>query len=385
MTQPIRRVLITGANGFIGKNLKLRLTEMPGFLVHTFVRGDDTKNLSKLVAQSDVVVHLAGENRPSDQSAFFKVNAGLTVTLCDFIRLEKRATGREIKLLLASSTQALIDNPYGRSKLSAEQVAQSLAMDIGTPVSIFRLPGVFGKWCKPHYNSVVATFCYNLARGLPVKVDDSKKLITLVYIDDVVKSLINEIQVKSNINGLVKFQNIRPEYKVTLGNLFRQIESFAISRSDKALSPVWSQFSRILYSTYLSYLPINHCHYPLVKHSDQRGDFVEILKTKKSGQFSFFTIKPFLVRGGHYHHTKTEKFLVVKGVAKFRFKHVITNEFYEIVVSDKQFMIVDIIPGWSHDITNLGDDELIVFLWANEVFDEQNPDTIFLKVSHEKN
>jgi UDP-2-acetamido-2,6-beta-L-arabino-hexul-4-ose reductase len=372
-----RRILVTGANGFIGQNLVVCLNELTNITISTFVRGDDMAHLSELMAQTDAVVHLAGENRPADESAFSQVNAGLTAALCEAIQQEYATTGRHVPLVLASSTQAECDNPYGRSKLEAEQALHSLAQATGNPCVVFRLPGVFGKWCKPNYNSVVATFCHNFARDLPIQINDPDALVRLVYVDDVVVALLNTLQSPSA--GFVH-ATVEPEYRITLGELAAQIRAFADCREKLMIERVGAGLVRALYSTYVSYLPHEKFSYEVPQHADSRGVFIEILKTHDSGQFSYFTAHPGITRGGHYHHTKTEKFLVIKGEALFRFRHLLTNDLVEFRTSGITPQVVDTIPGWSHDITNVGDEEMIVMLWANENFDHQKPDTVTSKV-----
>lgn len=377
MSQPDRNVLVTGANGFIGKNLRVRLGELPGFQVLVFVRGDDVGQLPGLLAQADAVIHLAGENRPQDESAFALVNTGLTVALCDAIAAQVSKHGRTVPLLLASSTQAERDNPYGRSKLAAEQAVQALAQATGNPVTVFRLPGVFGKWCKPSYNSVVATFCHNLARGLPIQINDPSASLKLVYVDDVVSALVAALE--SPTMGWSRAV-VQPEYAVSLGELAAQIRAFDDCRTTLQTDRVGTGLVRALYATYVSYLPTERFAYEVPQYADPRGVFVEMLKTPDCGQFSYFTAHPGITRGGHYHHTKTEKFLVIKGEALFRFRHVLSHELVELHTSGTKPQVVDTIPGWAHDITNVGTDEMVVILWANENFDRQRPDTVPSKV-----
>ena len=371
------RILVTGANGFIGKNLVVRLNELANITVSTFVRGDDMAHLHQVVAQADAVVHLAGENRPADEAAFSQVNAGLTSALCNAIQQECNTTGRHVPLVLASSTQAEHDNPYGRSKLAAEQAALALAQATGNPCVVFRLPGVFGKWCRPNYNSVVATFCHNLARDLPIQINDPDASVKLVYVDDVVNALLSALEAPSP--GYAQ-SVVEPEYTITLGELAAQIRAFADCRSTLMSERVGTGLVRALYATYVSYLPNEKFSYEVQQHADPRGVFVEMLKTTDCGQFSYFTAHPGITRGGHYHHTKTEKFLVIKGEALFRFRHLLTDELYELRTSGNKPTVVDTIPGWSHDITNVGNDEMVVMLWANESFDRQKPDTVASKV-----
>lgn len=371
------RILVTGANGFIGKNLVVRLSELLNVSVIPFVRGDDVALLPQLVSQVDAVVHLAGENRPAHESAFAQVNAGLTFALCGIIQQEFRSTGRHVHLVLASSTQVELDNPYGRSKLAAEAAVKALANETGNPCVIFRLPGVFGKWCKPNYNSVVATFCHNVARDLPIQINDPMASLRLVYIDDVVTALLAALE--SHEPKCIQTQ-VKTEFSITLGELANQIRAFGDCRSTLMTERVGTGFIRALYATYVSYLPSEKFSYQVTQHADPRGVFVEMLKTRDSGQFSYFTARPGITRGGHYHHTKTEKFLVIKGEALFRFRHLLTNELVELRTSSNNPRVVDSIPGWAHDITNIGSDEMVVMLWANENFDLELPDTVASKV-----
>jgi UDP-2-acetamido-2,6-beta-L-arabino-hexul-4-ose reductase len=316
-------ILVTGANGFIGKNLVVRLNELINITVSTFVRGDDVARFPQLVAQADAVIHLAGENRPNDESAFSKVNTGLTLALCDAIKQEYASTGRHVPLVFASSTQAEYDNAYGRSKLAAEQAINILAQATSNPCIVFRLPGVFGKWCKPDYNSVVATFCHNLARDLPIQIISPDAFVTLVYVDDVINAILMALETPSP--GYTQIA-VEPEYRITLDELALQIRAFAKCRTTLMSERVGSGLVRALNATYVSYLPNEKFSYEVEQHTDLRGVFVEMLKTSDSGQFSYFTAHPGVTRGGHYHHTKTEKFLVIKGEALFRFRHLLTNE-----------------------------------------------------------
>ncbi len=377
MTLSNCRILVTGANGFIGKNLVVRLNELGNINVSTFIRGDDMARLPQLVAQADSVVHLAGENRPADESAFSQVNAGLTSVLCNAIQQEFRTTGRHVPLVLASSTQAEKSIPYGLSKLAAEQAVKTLAQATGNPCVVFRLPGVFGKWCKPNYNSVVATFCHNLARDLPIQINDPSAAMRLVYIDDVVTALLNVLEEPT---AGCSYAVVEPEYAITLGKLAAQIRAFGDCRSNLMSARVGTGFVRALYATYVSYLPTDRFSYKVQQHADPRGIFVEMLKTPDCGQFSYFSAPPGVTRGGHYHHTKTEKFLVIKGDALFRFRHILTDELVELRTSGTAPQVVDSIPGWSHDITNVGNGEMVVMLWANENFDRLKPDTIVSQV-----
>jgi len=366
------RVLVTGSNGFIGKNLIIRLNELD-IQVLTYTRESSTQNLEGLIKDTDFVVHLAGENRPKDEKDFDVVNARLTMSICDALR----SLGKNTPIILASSTQAEFDNAYGKSKLNAEIALKVLEVDTGCPVYVYRLPGVFGKWCKPNYNSVVATFCYNISHNLPIQVNNPDFELSLVYIDDVVEEFVKIIQgAKDDKKELL----VQPEYKIKLGDLAGQIKMFKDSRDSLVTERVGSGLVSKLYSTYLSYIPPEQFSYSIPSYSDERGMFAEMLKTKDSGQFSFFTAGPGVTRGGHYHHSKTEKFLVIQGEARFGFRHVALDETHEIVTTSKELKIVETVPGWSHDITNIGTEDMIVMLWANEIFDPDNPDTITYKV-----
>ena len=366
------RVLVTGSNGFIGKNLIIRLNELD-IQVLTYTRESSTQNLEELIKDTDFIVHLAGENRPKDEKDFDVVNAGLTMSICDALR----SLGKNTPIILASSTQAEFDNAYGKSKLNAEASVKMLEDDTGCSVYVYRLPGVFGKWCKPNYNSVVATFCHNISHNLPIQVNNPDFELNLVYIDDVVEEFVKIIQGAKDDK---KELSVQPEYKIKLGDLSDQIKIFRESRDSLISERVGDGLIRKLYSTYVSYLSPEKFSYSIPSYNDERGMFAEMLKTKDSGQFSFFTAKPGVTRGGHYHHSKTEKFLVVQGKARFGFRHVASDETHEIISTSKELKIVETVPGWSHDITNIGTEEMIVMLWANEIFDPDNPDTITHKV-----
>lgn len=368
------RVLITGSKGFVGKNLAVRLGELPGFEVLCFDRENAPESLQDKVNAADAIVHLAGINRPKEVTEFTSGNADLTAMLCEAVK----ATGRHIPLLLASSIQAELANPYGQSKRAAEQAVEQLSAQTGNPAVIYRLPNVFGKWCKPNYNSAVATFCHNIANDLPIQINDPSTQLKLVYVDDVVEAFVHAL---STVVQGFQWGTVAPVYGIALGELAAQIEAFKNCRTSLVSERVGTGLVRALYATYVSYLPPAKFTYDLTRHGDERGVFVEMLKTPDSGQFSFFTAHPGITRGGHYHHTKTEKFLVIKGSARFGFRHVITNETYEVLTAGDVSRVVETVPGWTHDITNVGNDEMVVMLWANEIFDREKPDTIAMKVN----
>jgi UDP-2-acetamido-2,6-beta-L-arabino-hexul-4-ose reductase len=360
------KILVTGSDGFIGKNLATQLAVRGNFEILHYNRTSTTEDLRLAIAKADFICHIAGVNRTDDMDEFARTNIGLTETLCQVVR----KSGRKMPIIFASSVQAEQDNPYGVSKLAAEQALLQHSEMVGSPVYIYRLPHIFGKWSKPDYNSVVATFCYNIAHGLPLRIDDPLHLLHLVYIDDLVAAFIRVMMGNESVSC-----DIEPSYTISVGELAQQIRMFKTSRGTLISERVGDGLIRALYSTYVSYLSPKDFVYEVPKYVDPRGVFVEMLKTKDSGQFSFFTTRPGFTRGGHYHHSKTEKFLVIKGSAKFCFRHNLTQEFHEIFTSGDKPEIVQTIPGWSHDITNVCDDEMIVMLWANEIFDKDYPDT----------
>lgn len=365
------KILVTGSQGFIGKNLVVRLKELKAHEIIEFHRGIPELKLPELVQQADFIFHVAGVNRPKNEADFKTGNSDLTQLICNSI--EK--SGKKIPLVYTSSSQAVKDNPYGISKKIAEDAIFSLAQSNSS--YFYRLPNVFGKWSKPNYNSAVATFCHNIANDLPIQINDPAAVINLVYVDDVVTSFLNLL--KKHEDGVLPtepLQEVEPVYTITVGNLAQQIKDFKESRKTLITEDVGVGLVRALHATYLSFLKPDQFSYSLPKYGDSRGIFVEMLKTKTAGQFSFFTAHPGITRGGHYHHTKTEKFLVIKGKARYKFRHVVTHETYELVTDASESKVVETIPGWSHDITNIGTDELIVMLWANEIFDRQKPDTI---------
>ncbi len=375
-----KKVLITGANGFIGKNLQLHLTERKDVQVVCFMREHAADQLPELLQGVDFVFHLAGINRPQDPQEFVTGNASLTQVLCDAVAHVAATSGEKVPVVCASSTQAARDNPYGQSKRDAEDSLFALKRSHGVPVHVFRLPNVFGKWCKPNYNSAVATFCHNIARELPIQINDPASPVTLVYVDDVIDRFMQLMDGADAAVDAEGFANVVPQYTCTVGELARLIQSFKESRRTLMTERVGTGLIRALYATYMSYLPAESIAYPVPRHSDPRGVFVEMLKTPDCGQFSYFTAHPGVTRGGHYHHTKTEKFLVITGQARFKFRHMQTGESHEFVTQGDKAEIVETVPGWTHDITNIGDDEMVVMLWANEVFDRELPDTFACKV-----
>lgn len=368
------KVLITGSNGFIAKNLIQFLSEKPEIEILKAHRGTTDQEFEQSVLAADWIIHLAGVNRPLNESEFAEGNTTLTEKIAQILQQANKKT----PVILSSSIQVERDNPYGKSKLGGEQALVALNQAQGNPVYICRLANVFGKWSRPNYNSAVATFCYNVANDLPLQIHDENAVIRLVYVDDVVETFWNIL----NGQQVEQIFQVAPEYQITVGDLAKVLNGFKASRDTLITDRVGTGLTRALYSTYLSFFKPEQFDYSVPKYGDARGVFVEMLKTPDAGQFSYFTAHPGITRGGHYHHTKTEKFLVIKGKALFKFKHVVTGEFYELETQGNEPRIVETVPGWTHDITNIGDDEMIVMLWANEIFDRNKPDTYAMPITN---
>jgi UDP-2-acetamido-2,6-beta-L-arabino-hexul-4-ose reductase len=366
------KILITGSNGFIGKNLVSHLKENEDIHLYLFSKNDSNTILDAYLEEADFIFHLAGINRPEDTKEFYSGNSDLTKYITD--TLEKK--GKNTPIIFSSSIQAELDNDYGKSKLEAENHLMEYSKKNDAKVFIYRLPNVFGKWSKPNYNSVIATWCFNINNNIPIQISNQNNQLNLVYIDDVIESFLENLQ--KEIKSV--YINIPTVYNKTLGEIRDLLLKFKENRDTLLIPEVGSGFERALYATYLSYIPQNSFSYPLKGHTDERGTFYEILKTLNSGQFSLSTTAPGITRGNHYHHTKNEKFLVVKGKALLEYKHILTNEKISYEVSDKKMEVIEMIPGYTHNITNTGDEEMILFLWANENFDPNKPDTYFLKV-----
>lgn len=366
------KIVVTGGDGFIARNLRLKLEELGHRDVVALTRASAAGAAAAALAAADVVFHLAGVNRPPDPSHFASGNAGYTAELLDALA----RAGRRATVVFSSSIQAALDNPYGASKRDAELALARHAADTGAAVHVFRLANVFGKWARPNYNSAVATFCHNVARGQPITVNDPAACLRLVHVDDVVDAFVRVLE------GAVApgACEAGPVYETTVGEVAERIRAFARSRSSLVTERVGTGLVRALYATYVSYLPTDAFAYDVPRYGDARGVFAEMLKTPDCGQFSYFTAHPGVTRGEHYHHSKTEKFLVISGTAHFGFRHVVTGERHEITVEGGSGRIVETVPGWTHNISNVGAGELVVMLWANEIFDRARPDTIALKV-----
>lgn len=371
-------ILITGAGGFIGKNLVATLKAQGYTDLLLFEKNDTPETLAEYAARAGFVFHLAGINRPKDPSEFYAGNSGLTDVLLELLAKAERPA----PVLVTSSTQAALDNDYGKSKAMAEAAVYAYGETTGAPVYVFRLPGVFGKWCRPNYNSVVATFCHNAAHGLPLEVRDPAYSLPLVYIDDVVRAFIAAMDGETVTDGETPAHcRVEPEHVTTLGHLAEVIGGFAENR--KTLEAPYlaaGSLEKKLYSTWLSYLPTDQFSYPLNMHCDARGSFTEFLRTPERGQVSVNISKPGIVKGNHWHHSKNEKFLVVSGRGVIRFRKPDEETVYEYYVSGDKLEVVDIPTGYTHNIENLGEGDMVTLMWANEAFDPENPDTIYLEV-----
>lgn len=367
------KIAVTGASGFLGTNLMFRLRELGCAEVLALDRHMDVAELAGALGDVGLVFHFAGVNRPTDTAEFDSGNRGFTARLSAAMQRLPAPP----RVAYASSIQALGDTSYGLSKRAAEETLAEYTRATGAAVYVFRLPNVFGKWSRPNYNSVVATFCHNVSRGLPIEVHDPNARVRLAYVDDVLDAMVGLVGDAERAGG---FLDVRPEYSVTVGELAEIVSGFRESRSSLVIPHVGDGLVRALYATYVSFMPTEAFSYGVPRHEDARGVFVEMLKTRDSGQVSYFTALPGVTRGEHYHHSKTEKFLVIKGVARFGFRELRTGQFHEIVVRGGEGRIVETIPGWVHDVTNVGQDDLVVMLWANEVYDRRRPDTVAMKV-----
>lgn len=371
-------ILITGAGGFVGRNLVATLHAMGCKDLLLFEKDDTVDTLADYCRRAAFVVHLAGINRPKDPSEFYSGNAGLTDTMLHLLA----ESGNRAPVLVTSSIQAALDNDYGKSKKQAEDAIFAHGETTGAPVYVFRMEGVFGKWCRPNYNSVVATFCHNIARGLPIEVRAPAYELPLVYIDDVVTCILDAMQNHHAERDTEGYCRIHPVHRVTLGHLAELIEGFSEARKGSLEVPYLApgSFEKKLYSTYLSYLPTDQFAYDLNMHCDDRGSFTEALRSPERGQVSVNISKPGIVKGNHWHHTKNEKFLVVQGEGVIRFRRIDCKEIIEYHVSGKKLQVVDIPCGYTHNIENVGIEDMVTVMWANECFDPDHPDTFYLPV-----
>jgi UDP-2-acetamido-2,6-beta-L-arabino-hexul-4-ose reductase len=369
------KVLVTGAKGFIGKNLCLSL-QAKGYEVFPFDIDSSDDDLKKYVSEADAIVHLAGVNRPLNPQEFVDGNVNFTKKLLDLVA----ASGTQAPILFSSSTQAALDNPYGHSKKMAEDELLAFGK-LGHPVYVYRLYNAFGKWCRPNYNSVIATFCYNTAHHLPLQINEAAPAIDFVYIDDIVSEFIKTIETKPEPTG--EILHVEPHYSVTLHEVAALLTSYQASRTD-LMTPLQEGFAKKLYATYLSYLEPEDFAYPLTMHKDFRGSFTEMLKTAQYGQISVNVSKPGITKGNHYHMSKNEKYLVVSGTCSIKLRKVDEEQVIEYVCSGSDLKVVDIPTGYTHSITNIGKEDSVTLMWASELYDPDHPDTIFCPVVKEE-
>ena len=370
------KVLVTGANGFIGKNLIAHLQEKDDIEILKFDIDTPFQLIEDNIDSINFIYHLAGVNRPKDNSEFFKGNTDLTKRILDLIIERKKS----IPFLITSSIQAVRDNDYGKSKKLAED--EVLKYGVNNPVYVYRLNNVFGKWCRPNYNSVVATFCNNIANNLDISISDENAELDLIYIDDIVEEFIKILYTKKPSNIVENICYIKPTYKIKLGDLAKKIKSFKESMNSLYVPNTGDEFTKKLYSTYISYVPMERMVIDAVKNVDERGSFTELIKTDTAGQMSISFSKPGIIRGNHYHHTKIERFILVKGHAKITFTNIITKESYQFEVDDKNIKEVTIPVGYTHNIENIGNDEMILIIWCNENFNKDRPDTFYKELDY---
>ena len=379
------KILVTGAKGFVGKNLVAQLKNIQegkdksfdlnsDIEIYEFDIDTEPSLLDEYCQKADLVFNLAGVNRPKDEEEFMKGNFGFASTLLDTLKKYKNTC----PIMISSSTQAALDNPYGQSKKAGEELMFKYSEETGSKVLIYRFPNVFGKWCRPNYNSAVATFCHNIAHDLDIQVNDRNHTMNLVYIDDVVTELIHALEGQEVKDG--QYCIVPVTHEITLGGIVDLLYAFKESRGDLSITNMEDVFAKKLYSTYLSYLPEDQFSYPLKMNVDDRGSFTEMIRTKDRGQVSVNISKPGITKGNHWHHTKNEKFLVVSGKGVIRFRKIDEDKVYEYFVSGDKLDVVDIPVGYTHNIENLGDTDMVTIMWVNEPFDPSKPDTFFLEV-----
>lgn len=366
-------IVITGANGFVGRNLYEELAKIKEFNIIKITRDSSESYLKNSLLEADFIFHLAGINRPETEEEFKTGNVDFTNKVIEYILLNKKKPG----ILYSSSIQAANDTLYGNSKAEAEKLFNSLKNN-GNQVYIYRLNNLFGKWSKPNYNTVIATFCHKVARDEEIQVNDPDAMLTLNYIDDVIREFTCALEGRPTIKD--GYGIVPNEYQVSLGKIAETIQQFKQDRIDRTLPKLDDPFEKALYSTYLSFLPTDQFSYPLVMHKDDRGSFTEFIKTPDRGQTSINISKPGITKGNHWHHTKNEKFLVVAGTGVIRFRNPFDEEIIEYYVSGDKLEVVDIPVGYTHNIENLGDTDMVTVMWVNEMFDPENPDTYFLEV-----
>lgn len=367
-------ILITGANGFVGKNLVATLEQDNRYTLFKVTRETSTDELVDYASKADFVYHLAGVNRPQDTAEFRQGNVDFTNDLLTALA----KSNNNAPIVLTSSIQAENDSQYGMSKKDGEALVFQYGQDRGVPVFIYRLPNLFGKWSKPNYNSVIATFSYKIARNEDIIINDPEVELKLVYIDDLIEEFLRALEGAPTKEG--KYCIVPVSYKKTLGVIADLLKEFKNSRNSRVISNFNDEFILKLYSTYLNFLPVEDFSYPLVMHEDPRGSFTEFVKSPYAGQVSVNVSKPGITKGEHWHHTKNEKFLVVTGHGVIRFRDYFSDDMVEYEVSGDKLEVVDIPTGYTHSIVNTGDADMVTIMWVNEMFNPNHPDTFFLEV-----
>jgi UDP-2-acetamido-2,6-beta-L-arabino-hexul-4-ose reductase len=370
------KILVTGAKGFIGKNICLILREK-GHDVFEYDVGSTEDDLRNYTHSADFIIHLAGVNRPLFPEEFLDGNVNFTKRLLDFLD----QYGHKAPIIFSSSTQAVLDNPYGKSKKMAEDQLFEYEKKTGTPVYVYRLYNVFGKWCRPNYNSVIATWCYNAANNLPLQINQLAPAIDFVYIDDIIAEFLRVIENQPKTTG--EIMHVEPHYSEKLEDIAAALDTFKKSRENQMIPELKEGFYKKLYSTYLSYLPEDRFSYDLVMHKDIRGSFTEAFKSPTYGQVSVNVSKPGITKGNHYHMSKNEKYLVVTGTCLIKLRKVTDDKVISYTCDGKDLKVVDIPPGYTHNITNIGKEDSVTVMWANELYDPDHPDTYFLPVEKE--
>jgi UDP-2-acetamido-2,6-beta-L-arabino-hexul-4-ose reductase len=366
-------VAVTGSKGFIGRNLLEGFSHVPGIEVRSY-DFDSTDDLSNIINGVDIIFHLAGVNRPENPEDFARGNTGLTKEIIDILTY----LNQHPAIVFTSSAQATLDNPYGKSKKAAEDVLIEYQQRTTAGVYIYRLPGVFGKWSRPDYNTVVATFCHNIARDVEIQISDPDRKLELVYIDDVVKEFVTLLS--SDVHTGLNRRDITPVHRISLGQLADELYEFRKMRNTLLIPDFQDRFLQCLYATYLSFLPEEGFSYLTELRTDERGSLSELLKSQQFGQIFVSTTHPGIIRGNHYHNTKTEKFIVIKGKGLIRFRDIRSDQIISYEVNGHQPEIVDIPPGYTHSIENIGVDDMITLFWASQLFDQENPDTYYCEV-----
>lgn len=367
-------ILVTGANGFVGKNLIAELHNKGFNNIFKFTRETDRSLLDKYTKECEFVFHLAGVNRPTDENEFMEGNCGFTTELLDLLKKH----GNKAPVLVTSSIQAEKDNPYGKSKKAGEDLVFAHSEETGAKALVYRLPNLFGKWSKPNYNTVVATYCHNIARDLDIQVNNPDGKLTLCYIDDLLEEFLRALEGYPTIKD--NFSIVPVTHTIILGELANVIKSFKDSRNNILIPNMEDALTKKLYSTYLSFLPEEKFSYDLKMNCDNRGSFTEFIRTPERGQVSVNISKPGITKGNHWHNTKNEKFLVVSGKGIIRFRKIDSEEIIEYRVSGDKMQVVDIPTGYTHSIVNVGENDLVTIMWVNECFDPEKPDTHFLEV-----